>query len=181
MMNLAEGLVGGDTAGGGEVEGAEDLALRSGDTRLAWQGRGSGAHGVAGDIGETILTHKVGYAEVEGGGDGVTDGIRDPSALGTEDQAIAVGEARVPEAARGLGGKEPETARAGGSGKESGPVDVVPDIEGVPVIHAGAAQFGVGDLKAKRMDEVEGAAGEGAHTPDIPRVLRNLGVVQDEV
>jgi hypothetical protein len=39
----------------------------------------------------------------------------------------------------------------------------------------------VGDLKAQRMDQVEPRAGQGAEASNIPRILRNLGIEQDEM
>ena len=39
----------------------------------------------------------------------------------------------------------------------------------------------VGDLKAERMDQVEPGAGQGAESPNIPCILGNLGIKEDEM
>ena len=58
---------------------------------------------------------------------------------------------------------------------------VITDIEQVPVIQAGALQVLVIHPEAQRLDQVQHRAGDRAGARDIARVLRDLGLDQNDM
>jgi hypothetical protein len=55
------------------------------------------------------------------------------------------------------------------------------DVDGIPVVEAGAAELGVGDLEAEGFDEMEAGAGGGAEARDVAGVGGNFGVDEDDI
>ena len=66
-------------------------------------------------------------------------------------------------------------------GEETLPIIVVVNIERLPVIHSTALQVAVGDGEAKGTNQVEAAVHKSTQTPDVPGVLRNLWIKEDDV
>ena len=97
-----------------------------------------------------------------------------------KDQAIAFTELHIGMSSRGFGAEEPEP-HIGMAGQEIIPVVVVGGIQVLPIIKSGAAQVVVIGLEAKGMDEMQFRVVGHAETTDAAGVLRNLGLVQNDV
>ena len=100
--------------------------------------------------------------------------------LAAEDQRVAgaVFDVRV-----GPGTAGAVEEKAGGSERvEAGlPRGMDLYLDGIPIVEAGAAELGVGDLKAQRLDQMEAGAGGGAQAGDVAGVGRDFGMDEDDV
>ena len=151
-------------------------------------GRKAGEGGVEGDGGggrEVQGTDVVGADGDARPGIGVggEEGIGESAGFGAEDKGVAgaVGDGVV--AAVGGGGEEVQAVGVGGReiGEGGGPVGVDADVDGIPVVEAGAAEVFVVDGKAEGFDEVEDGSGGGAEARDVASVGRDFGMDEDDV
>jgi hypothetical protein len=61
---------------------------------------------------------------------------------------------------------------------ERGPIAMHPEIHRIPVVHAGALHFGLGEGEAQGFNEVERCSSHRAETRDVPRVRWDLWLDQ---
>lgn len=151
VLELAEGLIGGDADRGGEVEGTQLVAaeLREGEA-----------------IGEAdLLVQPVGTA----------------MSLVSEEQAVAFLEAGGPVGPLGVGGEEPEPAGNGAAFPEGFPGIMDPEVKVLPVIHPAASQVTVLKGKPEGPDEVKHGTGEGAEAAGIASVLWDFRLEKDDM
>ena len=97
-----------------------------------------------------------------------------------EDQEVAVAVFDVGIAFFGFLG-EVEVSSALGAGEEVVEVVVVRQVELVPIVEPRALELCVGYLKAHRLDYMQCRAGAGAGARDVARVLRDLGLYQNNI
>jgi hypothetical protein len=79
-----------------------------------------------------------------------------------------------------FGGKK-EPAGAGMSGEQRLEIQVPPEGNQGPIIQAGTAKVLVIKEKSQRFHQVQAAPGGGTETGDVPCVLRDLRLVEDNV
>lgn len=151
MVQLAKGLVGGNSDRGGKVEGTQ---------------------GVIG---------KTGQAEPERVADLSVKRVRASVAFVSEEKGVSGTEGGIPVGALRMGGEEPDPGGAAGSGPEGFPGFVAVEVQLTPVIHSAALEVAVIEGKAEGADKVEAGSGEGAHAADVSRVLGDFGFVEDDM
>lgn len=96
-----------------------------------------------------------------------------------EDQVVARLEAGVEEGVPGGGGEAP--AACGGVGGEiGGERGVAMGIEAGPIVESGATAGFLGSVEAEGFDQVERGAEGDAGATDVPRVVGDLGLDEDD-
>jgi len=111
---------------------------------------------------------------------GFQDLLRQAHGLPTEHQAIPVGPGHLGVPPLPLGAEEPEPLGRI-PGQEVIPVVVVGGLQFLPVVQPRPAQVVVRGLKAQGVDEVQPDAIVHAEAANASGILRNLGLVQDDV
>lgn len=150
-VEAAECLEGGDADGSGKVKGAQWGVGECGDGEALW---------VA---------------------DEIVEPLRGSVAFVAEEEAIALCVGGVPERRLCFGGEKPEAGGGEGRGDKGVKIVMDMDIEVVPVVHTGAAQVAVGDVKAEGADQVKAGVDPCAEASDIAGILRNFGIKEDDV
>lgn len=108
----------------------------------------------------------------------------DAGALFAKDQVIAVAVGGV-----AVDGRRPlgeQVQPPGFAGLGVAPHEVLPAAVGlhrkvVPVVHAGAFEQGIAELKAQRAHKVQARPGHDAGAADVPGVRGDLGLEEDDV
>lgn len=96
-----------------------------------------------------------------------------------EDEVVARLESGVEEGALGGGGEAP--AACGGVGGEIGRErGVATGIEAGPIVEAGATAGFLGSVESEGFNEVERGAEGDAGATDVPRVVGDLGLDEDD-
>jgi hypothetical protein len=101
-------------------------------------------------------------------------------ALAAEDKGVAGAEISLEIALRSEGAEEAE-ARCGMAILEVAEVEVLVQVNEVPIVKAGAPDAVLVDPEAEPADEVERALRGGGETRDVACVLRDLGLNEDDV
>lgn len=99
----------------------------------------------------------------------------------SEEQAVVLIIFNIPIRMLALGGKEPKAFGGVGTCAKGFPVFVMMDIEVVPIVHSATPNLFIGDFKTEGMNQVQAAPGNGTEASDITGVLRDLGIVENEV
>src|SRR5512133_2876978 len=111
---------------------------------------------------------------------GLQEVIGKPHRLLAEHEPVAPGPGHLSMPPGALGAEEPQAFR-GGAGEEILPVLVVRGLELLPVVQAGPTQVIVAGVETQRMDQVEFRPVVHAEAADASGILRNLGLMQDDM
>lgn len=101
-------------------------------------------------------------------------------ALFAEEEGVAGAEVGVEVAPLGDGAEEAE-ASSGIFVAKMGEIEVLMEVDEVPVVNAGAPDAVLVDAEAEAPDEVEAALGGRGEARDVPGVLGDLGIHEDDV
>lgn len=111
----------------------------------------------------------------------VEERLGEAGGFAAEDEIVVGRELDVAVAGGAVGFDKPK-ARAGGEGaREVGPVLPAFPIDVLPIIHPGAFELLVVELKSKRLNQMQRGAGRGAEAGDVAGVGRNFGFEQNDV
>ena len=133
----------------------------------------------AGEVEGTDVVGEDGDAEY-GIGMGGEDVVGEPLGFAAEDEGVA---GAIVDLGVGAGAAGAEKKKAGGlEGIEAGlPRGMDLDVDGVPIVEAGPAELGVGDLESEGFDEMELRAGGGAEAGDVAGVGGDFGINEHDV
>lgn len=107
--------------------------------------------------------------------------IRQPRGLSTEDHVITDAKVRIPHGARGPRREAPCARPSTGTLFIRGPVGVLDDTEAGPVVETGASACLLRRIESEWMHQVQATAGRDARPADVAGVVRDLGLMKDDV
>ena len=112
---------------------------------------------------------------------GGKNGFREPTGFASEDEVITVSKGSVPMGGCCLGGKKPEARLGGGLPLQF--LERIPNFQRniLPVVESGPAHLFVLKRESERTNEVQGGSGRKSKSSCRSGIVRDLGVVQDEV
>ena len=106
--------------------------------------------------------------------------VGEPPGFAAEDERVAGAVLDMIIAPGAAGAVEKDTGGPD-TAEERRPGGVDLDLHGVPVVEAGAAELGVGDLETEGFDEMQAGAGGGAEAGDVAGVGGDFGADEDDV
>jgi len=98
-----------------------------------------------------------------------------------KNEAIFIRKRSIPKPAGCLCREEPETPRSLCALSKILPVSMLMDVQGSPIVHAGATKVSIIDDITQRMNQMQPGLRQCTHPPDVAGILGNFRLEKDNV